>query len=1615
MKTIGKALSGACMILYAVAGIAQNERVTAQPAAGAWVNTDLFDQKVFVANKGQHDRRAGNETVFYSARSGNMDIYFTGDGIVYRYDSILPREEERDERGEEEEEAAEKRAYFFRIEWKGARAGVKPEGLGKKDFPYTYVIAGNTSIVAPVYSGIIYRDLYPGIDMELLLPANGGLKYNLVVHPGADLSKVRFVYPDANNILSNSSGDLQFFSAIGKFTDHAPVSFYENENANVPVRFLRQGKEISFDAGGYDKNKTLIIDPWVTNPVFTINKAYDIDYDLAGNVYAYGSGNPFQLIKLDNAGNVIWVFNNLLFNAGAYNEWYGDFTVDEVTQSVYIVEGSNIPGGARVLKLNQAGVGSASYAGLPACSEMWRCDYNSCLNQLVIGAGSFTSPLNACIIDSALTSPQFASVFGSPNPTHDVNLFALDPSNASCYMAAARSASVDPVMANNTMVKCPLPAFIPTTFSVSDGYNFVEVTSVNYVGIPGNYEANGFNGMAVSFNWLYTYNGSILKRWNKNTGALVSSINTGGINYQSGGLSVDECDNIYVGVGSSIKIYDSSLVLTGTIALPNTVYDVKLGPRNKIYACGIGFVTEITKTPAFTITATLIQPSIGCGCTGSASSAVCGNTANYTYQWSGGQTTVNASGLCAGTHTVTVTTYCNFTYTDTVTVPAPPPLAVSAAQTNLTCNGGNNGSATATVSGGNPVYTYTWSPSGGNSATATNLSAGTYSVVVTDTEGCTITQTFLITQPPLITATFTSTDATCGNADGSASITASGGSGNLAYQWNPSGQTTTTATNLAAGTYTCTITDSLGCTATFFVGVNSLNGPVLALSSQSPVTCFGGNDGSVSITANGGAPPYIYQWTPSGGNNSSATGLSAGNYICTVTDSAGCVQTITVAITQPPMLTAALSSTDANCGNNNGTANITASGGTGNYIYVWTPGNFTTASINSLSPGVYYCTTTDSAGCGRTDSVTIQTLNGPVVNLTHSDVTCFAACNGSASVNVTGGSSPISYNWSPSGGNTANAINLCPGNYTCTVTDSAGCSVTVPAVITEPSQLLVSMDTIFNVACAGDSSGAASVTVAGGTIPYNYSWFPYGGVQSNATSLVAGNYICTVTDAKGCSDTISLTVSEPAPLTLSSSFTATTCGEKNGSATVNANGGTNPYSYVWNSSPSQFTSTADSLDIGTYMVDVTDNNGCMQSDTITVTGLPAPTATLSLQDAACFNSCNGSATVNATGTGPFTFTWSTGGNSATENNLCAGNYSVIFTDSTGCSDTLAVLINQPAALTVAALPDTAICSGQPVTLSAIAQGGTGGYNYNWNPGGSGQTIMETPVSSTIYIVTSMDANGCSAADSVDVTVNPLPAVSFVSDVTDGCPVVCITFTNTSPNAISAAWNFGDGNTSVASNPVNCYTVTGQYDVTLTISDNNGCSNSTTIIGMITVHPVPVAGFSATPQPATILNPTIHFTDESTGATNWSWSFGDLNASGSFVQNPVFTYPDTGHFEVVQTVSNIYGCMDTALLEIYIAEDFAFYAPNAFTPNGDGTNEIWIPRGVGIDESDYELFIFDRWGNLIFETTDPNQGWDGRANGGSEIAQVDVYVWKVELHTRADNRIRVYTGHVSLVK
>ncbi|HXB39714.1 MAG TPA: gliding motility-associated C-terminal domain-containing protein [Bacteroidia bacterium] len=1052
-------------------------------------------------------------------------------------------------------------------------------------------------------------------------------------------------------------------------------------------------------------------------------------------------------------------------------------------------------------------------------------------------------------------------------------------------------------------------------------------------------------------------------------------------------------------------------------------------------------------------------------------------TGPFTFTWSpsGGTGTV-ASGLSAGNYTVAISDVNNCVATATVSVTQPAPLAATTTVTNVNCNGASTGSSTVNVLGGTSGYTYSWSPSGGTSATASGLSVGNYSVTITDAHNCITINTIAISQPSAITLTVSSTQATCGSSNGTTSVSATGGTGSYTYSWTPSGGTGTTASGLGSGNYTVTVTDVNGCVKTGNTTVTNAGGPSGSVTSTS-LTCNGNNNGTATVTPSGSGP-FTFTWSPSGGNNATASGFSAGNYTVAISDVNNCVSTATVSVTQPAPLAATTTVTNVNCnGASTGSSTVNVSGGTSAYTYSWSPSGGTSATASGLSVGNYTVTITDVHSCSITNTVSVSQPAVITLTTTSSPANC-GASNGTASVTASGGTGSYTYSWSPSGGTNPVASGLGTGNYTVAVTDVNGCIKTGNISITNIGGPTGSV-TSTSITCNGNNSGTATVTPSG-TGPFTFTWSPSGGNNANASGLSAGNYTVTIADANNCVGTNTVSITQPLALTTTATPSTINCfGMSTGSATVSVSGGTSGYTYLW--TPSGGTnSIASGLSAGNYTVTITDSHSCTATNTVSITQPNTALATaLTSTNVTCNAGQDGAASVNASGgTGPYTYSWSpAGGTNATASGLNAGNYTVTVTDNKGCTKVASVNINDGNSPPVPNATTSIYCEGQTINpLNAAGSGGT----INWysdqgatNQIGTGNpfTPNPTPTVTTVYYVTETNGNGCKsqvAADTVKINltptsptianatyclgqiINPLtsnstggtvtwysdagllnqvgtgnsylpsptPSTTTVYYVVSTSPANCKSSVGSDtvkiyPNPVISGGtadtakcgsSIGGVTGIIVSNGTPAYTyqwtnvntgvIAGNHDslknvgagtYSLLVTDANGCmassANNFTVVATTAAEAAftPSAVYGQTPLAVT-------FTNTSTGAINYVWNFGETGAL-STQQNTGYTYNSTGTFTVTLVATNG-GCSDTTFVVIHVDENTLIIIPNIFSPNGDGINDGFFITTKGI--RNLKCIIFNRWGQEVYSLDAPDQVWDGILNNGNHASEGTYY-------------------------
>ena len=1033
------------------------------------------------------------------------------------------------------------------------------------------------------------------------------------------------------------------------------------------------------------------------------------------------------------------------------------------------------------------------------------------------------------------------------------------------------------------------------------------------------------------------------------------------------------------------------------------------------YTVTVTDATAATQTTTVTIAqpttgvTAMIMSSTNVSCNGGFNGAVIANasggTPTYTYAWSNGASNTSLNGLFAGSYTVTVTDANGCTDAITATITEPALISASSTVSNVTTVGGSNGSISLTPTGGTPTYTYAWS-SGSTAQNPTGLVAGVYTVTITDANGCTGTHTATVTQPspgPLTLSTsFTNVSCNGGN-DGTGTANASGGTTPYTYAWS-NGNTNATATGLSIGSYNVTVTDGAGATAVGSVSILQPFALGVTLPTITQVACFGDATGAANSTTSGGIPPYTFSWS-NGASTANINGLTAGLYTLTVTDANGCTQTAIAGINQPG---SALSLTNVvtnvtTAGGTNGAIDITVSGGTPGYAYVWNTAA-TSEDLNGLSAGTYTVTVTDTNGC-----VLVQNFNVSQPSLNTSMATVDASCNGladgSATVTVNSGTPPMTFVWS-NGGSSATLTGLAAGTYTVTVTDANGLQGQDTAVINEPGALNVNVNNT-NVSCNGANDASATASVFGGTAPVSFSWSNGMSGSGTAMNYGAGTHTVTVTDNNGCTTTANYTVTQPTALSLTGTI-VNPGGCNFSSGTLSASGGTTPYSYVW--STGDTTATVANLPAGTYAATVTDANGCtaVQGGLI-ATSAGSILATLNANNITCNGANDGNITVTiSAGAAPFTYLWSSLQTTPSISGLPAGTYTVFVSDSTGCSDTLTATITEPAPIVLNVSGNSPSCdNSNDGDAATLISGGVTPYTFNWSNGGSTNSL--SGLSGGTYTVTVTDAGGCTVIDSVTLN-SPTPVVATIAPAgpISLCGGASVTLTVNTAIGLSHIWTLNGNPIGGASGPTLNVGVPGQYGVITT--DANGCTGSDVV--SVTNSPIVVSFSGLDPNGYCESDPPATLTGSPAGG-----SFSGIGIVGNqFV-------PDSagiGTFMIVYNYSDTNGCSgsDTQFVAVTSGANIGgITGPIVVQPNqsyvyqvnpNSGSSYQWIASGGTLGQQANNVASIN-WGAgpngsiTVVETA---------SNGCTDTLTVIIYIGIVSVaESEASYGIQLYPNPV----
>ena len=607
----------------------------------------------------------------------------------------------------------------------------------------------------------------------------------------------------------------------------------------------------------------------------------------------------------------------------------------------------------------------------------------------------------------------------------------------------------------------------------------------------------------------------------------------------------------------------------------------------------------ITQPNPLQVTFNTVQPSCSNIADGIVSVTVSeGLEVDYAYNWSNGSTGSYVTGLPAGLYTVTVTDNAGCTTQSSVALPSPNPVTAQVGSTPVSCYGLSDGSASVQfIGGGTGSYNVQWS-NGSNNLSLQNLSPGSYTVTITDSNGCNTQQTATVGAALPIEVTLSAANAGCSNSSsGSIASSVTGGQQPYNYSWS-NGAQGPVASALQAGTYLLTVTDANGCSAVEQAVVQAASSMLLTVN-ITPAACSG-DSASATVNINGGVPPYSYLWS-NGATTSTVTGLSAGTYTVSVSDANDCLETGTAIVTSTAPVDLSFVRDNPDCADSeDGALTLIVSGGEPPYAFSWSNGS-TASSQSGLGAGVYSVTATDQNGCQVSSAIALTAPEPLLAQVTSTDATCTGSANGVASVAVSGGTGFYNYAWT-NGGTGSSIVGLEPGTYQVTVTDQNGCTVVASTEVEKMNELELSL-TAQHVSCNGGSDGTVVPVVSGGSGNYGQYIWNTGATTATLDNVPAGGYSLTVVDVVGCEASANIVVQQPTTLNASVVTTAASV-STNGSATITANGGTPPYAYSWSNGLSSAASS--NLGAGSYGVTVTDDNGCTTTLSFTIeTGAPS--------------------------------------------------------------------------------------------------------------------------------------------------------------------------------------------------------------------------------------------------------------------------------------------------------------------------------------------------------------------------------------------------------------------------
>lgn len=814
------------------------------------------------------------------------------------------------------------------------------------------------------------------------------------------------------------------------------------------------------------------------------------------------------------------------------------------------------------------------------------------------------------------------------------------------------------------------------------------------------------------------------------------------------------------------------------------------------------------------------------------------------------------------------------------------------------------------------------------------------------------------------------------------------------------------------------------------------------ISPENPVICYGETSLQLEATGSGGVEPYIFSWD--NGEFGSTIDVGVGIYIVQISDSTGCTfSSDTVTVDAITTSVEAIAGPDQSiCESNlpvtlNGAVNGAPSaywvGNGGDFsMSLYNLNNTYMPSLDEISNGEFeiMLVTEGQGTCDKdtsTMNVTLIDFQGNITGYIE-DVKCFGGSDGSILIDVNGPAKPYEYLWDASTGNsTLNQISdLAFGIYSVNITDDNGCDTLLQLNVSQSQELLFENVMVTDPTCSDSNNGSIEIDLIGGTLPYSFNWSNNGTIN-NIYGLGSGIYTLEVSDSLGCILDTALNIQSPEPISVMASISAATCfGQNDGSVSLSVSGGTSAYEYFWSNSLGNSSSHNDLYE-GSYSILVSDANNCSWDSMITI-NQPTQVQILNvLGDTICPGASGQISAIGNGGSGSLSFFWDQGlglGQEHMVDPVGTTSYSVYAMDSLGCIsiiDTALVFIKELVIKSLSINAIDTICLGEQTTIQAYHNQNYGNFIYTWDQfsDGLGPHIV-SPEETTTYYLTILDNCQNTLKDSITIFVGKYPKIDLADTLASGCAPLHVNFSS-SPfqSEYTFLWDFDDSNISTEPGPENTFEDPGIYNVSLSVLSSLGCESLSDGSHLVIVHKPMEIQLSANPANTNISDPDVFFEDLSGDGVSWFWDFGDETFSD--LQSVLHTYSDTGHYQVNLLASTAFGCLDSTEILITIHPSADLIVPNAFTPNIFGessgvydvtntSNDIFYPFTKYVEK--YHMTIFNRWGEMIFETFDINIGWDGYYQGLP--SPQDVYIYQIDIKW-VDGKEENRTGDVTLFR